>query len=584
MQRERVAEVLEEIGLLLQLCGENPFKTRAYDNAARLIRGLDRDLGQLVARHELTKIRGIGDTLAQKIATLVTTGRLPYLDALRASVPPGLLDWLKIPGLGAKKARAIHVSLGIATLDELEQAAQAGRLADLPGFGEKSEAKILAGIERLRGRAGRHLQPVVQAEAARLLDLLRGVPGVRAAEVGGSVRRRLETSKDIDIVACADDPAAAMDAFAAAAGVVEITGRGSTKCSVRLAAGPGADLRVVPLESFPFALLYFTGSKAHNIAVRGRAQRQGYRLNEYALVREDDGSAVPCADEAAIYRALGIGQWIPPELREDQGEIEAAAEGRLPALLEPADLQGILHVHTSWSDGSATIAAMAAEARSMGARYLAVCDHSKAAAYAGGLNAERVARQHEEIDALNRKLDGALRVLKGIEVDILHDGTLDFPDELLSRFEIVIAAVHSLFSLDAARQTARFLRALENPWVDVLAHLTGRLLLTRDAYAMDLNRVLDAAAERGVAVEINAHPTRLDLDWRSLRYGLKRGLKTCVCPDAHSVEGLHHVEHGVGVARKAWCGKGDVLNAWPLHELLGHLARRRAVAAGDRHA
>ena len=578
MEREVVAEVLEEIALLLELLGENPFKTRAYDNAARLIRGLDEDLDELVAGSGLTKIRGIGGALAEKITTLVTTGELPYLDDLHEKVPEGLLEWLKIAGLGAKKARAIHIALGISTLDELEAAGKAGKLRDLPGFGEKSEQKILRGIDRLRTRAGRFLRPVALAEARRLLALIESVPGLTRAEVGGSVRRCQETSKDIDLLVSASDSEAVMDAFAGAEGVIEITGRGPTKCSVRLAAGPSADLRVVPDESFPCALLYFTGNKAHNIAIRGRAQKLGYTLNEYALVREEDEQTIPCADEAEIYDRLGIPHWIPPELREDQGEIEAAEAGELPVLLEASDLQGALHVHTSWSDGSATVAEMAGEAQAMGLHYLGVCDHSKAAAYAGGLDADRVRLQQTEIDALNKKTENGFRILKGIEVDILHDGSLDFPDELLSGFDLVVAAVHSLFTLSREEQTERFLRALENPYVDMLAHVTGRQLLQRDGYRLDLSRVLDVAAERGVAVEVNAHPNRLDLDWQNLRYGLRRGMKTSINPDAHSTRGLHAMQYGVEVARRGWCGPDDVLNAWPLDQLLEHLRQRRREA------
>jgi len=398
---------------------------------------------------------------------------------------------------------------------------------------------------------------------------------VTRAEIGGSVRRKLETSKDIDVVATAADPETVIAAFAEADGVLEVTGRGSTKCSVRLAAGPSADLRVVPDESFACALMYFTGSKAHNIAIRGRAQRLGLKLNEYALVREEDDSVLESPDEAAIYAELGIAQCIPPELREDQGEIEAAIEGKLPDLLGPDDIRGLLHVHSSWSDGSSTIEELAREAQAMGLGYLALCDHSKAAAYAGGLDAERVRQQHAEIDEINTKLSGDLQVLKGIEVDILHDGALDFPDDVLASFDIVVAAVHSRFELSAEKQTERILRALENPYVDILAHVTGRLLLQRDGYPLDLTRVIDAAAERGVAIEVNAHPNRLDLDWRNLRYALKRGMKTCINPDAHSTQGLHHVSYGIDVARKAWCSGSDVLNAWPLEILLKHLKSRR---------
>lgn len=572
--RAAVADALEEIGLLLELLGENPFKTRAYGNAARLIRGLDRDLGDLVARRELGTIKGIGPALVDKISTLVTTGRLSYLEELRAKIPSGLLEWLRIPGLGPKKARAIHVTLGIDTLDALEAACAEGKVRTLEGFGEASERKILEGIASLRSRAGRHLQPVVRAEAERLERLLLAVPGVRRVEVAGSVRRQRETSKDIDLVAIADDPGAAMQAFVQARGVTEVTGHGPTKSSVRLESGPSADLRVVPEASFPFAWLYFTGSKAHNVAIRGRAQKLGMRLNEYALVRESDGTPIPCADEAAIYRAVGLA-WIPPELREDEGEIDRAERGDLPRLLERSDLRGVLHVHSNWSDGRASIREMAEAARARGWSYLGLCDHSRSAAYAGGLSIERVREQREEIDALNRGYDGAFRVLAGIEVDILPDGSLDYPDEVMGAFELVVGSIHSRFSLGEAEQTARLVRAIESGRVDIVGHPTGRLLLARDGYALNLFRVIDAAAAHGVAVEINAHPQRLDLDPPALRYGLARGMLTSVNPDAHDTDGLDDVAYGVGVARRAGCGPDAVLDAWPLERLSAWLRARR---------
>jgi len=575
VDRQRVAEALEEIGLLLELQGENPFKTRAYQNAARIVRGLDEDLASLVRTHSLRQVKGIGDALAEKIGILIRTGSLPYLDELRARTPPGLLEWLRIEGLGPKKARAIWLRLGISTLPELETACRDGRLREIEGFGAASERKILEGIERLRSRAGRFLQPVVLGAAERLLGVVRTVRGVRHAEVAGSVRRRTETSKDIDIVVAAGDAGPVMDAFASAPGVTEVTGRGPTKCSVRLAEGPAADLRVVEEASFPFALAYFTGSKAHNIALRGRAQRMGLKLNEYALAREEDRGNVLCGDEAAIYAALGL-DWIPPELREDQGEIEAAEAHRLPRLLEERDLRGILHCHSNWSDGSASIAEMAEAARAMGMAYLGLCDHSRSAAYAGGLSIERIRVQREEIEQLNRVYAGAFRILHGIEADILADGSLDYPDEILAGFDLVVGSVHSRFQLGAEEQTRRFLTALENPYLDILGHVTGRLLLARDGYPLDLYRVIDAAAEKGVAVEINAHPERLDPDWSAVRYGLARGMKTSINPDAHSPEGLRDVSYGVTVARKGWCTPAEVLNAWPLEELLDHLASRRA--------
>jgi len=579
--RRKVAETLEEIGLLLELKGENSFKARAYSNAARTLLHSKEDLAELVESGDLEKVKGIGKALSEKIATLVRTGSLPYLEQIRREVPPGLLQWLKIPGLGPKKARAIHEALGITTLGELEYACQENRLRDLEGFGETSQRKIRDGIERIRRHAGRFLQPVVRSEADRILRLVQGVKGVVRVEVCGSVRRRGETSKDIDAVVSATDPEPVMDAFAGDEGVLEVVGRGPTKCSVRRKAGPGADLRVVDDAEFPFAVMYFTGSKDHNVEIRGRAQRMGLKLNEYGLFRDPGGDRVTCADEAAIYEALGL-SWIPPELREASGEVEAAETGTIPELVRRKDLRGALHCHSDWSDGSASIAVMAEACRARGLEYLGLCDHSRAAAYAGGLDEDRVRAQHEEIDRVNAELGGAFRVLKGIEVDILPDGSLDFSDEVLSTFDLVVASVHSRFQLPEEEQTARIERALEHPCVDVLGHPTGRLLLSRDPYLLDLRRIVRVAAERRVAVEINAHPQRLDLDWRTVRYGLEIGLKTCINPDAHAPDGIDDLDFGVGIARKGWCTVGDVLNAWSLEELLDHIARRRrdAVARG----
>jgi DNA polymerase (family 10) len=538
------------------------------------VRALDADLSELIARGELGAQKGIGPALVDKITTLVKTGNLPYLEGLRQQVPAEMLSWLKIPGLGPKKARAIHVTLGIGTLAELTQAAKDGKLRDLPGFGTASEKKILAGIARVAENAGRFLRPVVLKEAERMVQRLTAVSGVGQVEVGGSVRRGAETSKDIDIVTTAKNAEAVMDAFVSDPGVVEVVGRGPTKCSVRLKAGPNADLRVVPPDSYPFALMYFTGSKAHNVSLRARAQARGMKLNEYALMRESDGHPIPCADEAAIYRKLGL-RFIPPELREDLGEIEAAEADTLPKLIERSDLKGVLHCHSNWSDGTDTIEAMALAAKALGMTYLGLCDHSRAAAYAGGMSIERVREQHEEIDALNAKLDGSFRVLKGIEVDILADGTLDYPDEVMQNFDLVVASVHSRFNLDRAEQTARMIRAVSNPYVDIVGHPTGRLLLTRDPYPLDLFALIDAAAERGVAVEINAHPQRLDLDPAGLRHGLAKGMKTSINPDSHETSGLTDIAYGVETARRGWCTRGDVLNALTLPQLLSWLRSRR---------
>ncbi len=574
MNRNEVAAALSEIGTLLELQGENPFKTRAYGNAARVIKSMDQDLAELVENRQVDSLKGIGKALAEKITLLVRDGRLPYLEELRTRVPTGLLEWLRIPGLGPKKVRAIHLALGISTLGELEYACQENRLRDLDGFGQASQDKILPGIDRLRKNAGRFLQPVVQAEAERLLALVRPVPGVIRATVAGSVRRKTETSKDIDIVVASADPEPVMDAFADSDQVEEITGRGPTKCSVVLKSGPSADLRVVGDTAYPFTVMYFTGSKEHNIAMRSRARAAGLKLNEYGLIPEDGGASLPCADEAAIYGSLDLA-YIEPELREDLGELAAASRGSLPELVSDSDICGVLHCHSTWSDGSASIADMAQACRERGYSYLGICDHSQAASYAGGLSPEQVLEQHKEIDRLNHDLGGSFTILKGIEVDILTDGALDYPDEFMARFDLVVASVHSRFNLSEEDQTSRILKALDNRYVDILGHPTGRLLLARDPYPVDLRAVVRAAAERHVAVEVNAHPSRLDLDWRELAIGLRNGLLTAINPDAHSPAGIDHVHHGVGIARKGWCTAEQVLNAWPLRRLQDWLKARR---------
>jgi DNA polymerase (family 10) len=564
MESREVAATLEEIGLLLELLGENPFKTRAYHNGARIIRGLEEDLAGLVQRKELTGIKGIGSALAEKITTLVREERLHYLEELRAKVPPGLLEWIRIPGLGAKKARAIHVALDISTLGELEYACIENRLRDLQGFGEASQKKILTGIELIRRNAGRFHQHLLHAEAERLLGEIRRADGVIRAEIGGSVRRRTETSMSIDIVVAANEGPALIDRVAALEGIEEIIERDDGGCRAKLATGPLLRLLIVPDGAFPFALWQSTGSEKHASALRAYAAEQGNDLDSSAQAEE----------EREIYESLEL-DWIPPELREGEGEIEAASRGELPLLIQNNDIRGLLHNHSRWSDGSASIEVMAEATRALGMEYLAICDHSRAAAYAGGLDEKSVRQQHEEIDELNGRLGDSFRVLKGIEVDILPDGSLDFEDNILATFDVVVASVHSGFNLGKERQTARILRALENPFVDILGHVTGRLLLARDGYALDLERVLEAAAERKVAVEINAHPHRLDLDWRHLRAALARGLKTCINPDAHSVDGLSHFTHGVAVARKGWCTREDAINAWPLGRLLDFVRERR---------
>ncbi len=572
MNAKDVARALSEIALLRELKGEGAFKVRAYTNAARTIESLEEDLDELVEQKKVAKLRGIGKSIAQKITELVTTGELPYLQELRDKTPGDLPQWVRIPSLGPKKIKAIHDNLGISTMDELAEACREGKLSPLDGFGAKTEEKILKGIEQVRRHSGRFLQSVVRPEADRLLALVQAQPQVIRAEVCGSVRRGCETSKDVDILASTTGKVAElMDAFTGDAQVVDVIARGPTKCSVQLHSGLNVDLRVVADDSYPFALQYFTGSKDHNVALRQRTQQLGYKLNEYALVQVDEEVEVPCADEAAIYEALGL-RWIPPEMREDSGELELAQEGELPRLVELSDLQGAVHCHTTYSDGANTVEQMARGAMAQGLSYIVISDHSRSAAYARGMSIEQIQQQQEEIERVNETLGDGFRVLKAIESDILPDGGLDYPDEVLATFDLVIAAVHSRFGLSEQEQTERMLRAVAHPEVDILAHPTGRLVLSRDPYPLKLRKVLDACIEHNVAVEVNAQPERLDLDWHGLRFGLGRGLKVVLAVDAHSVPQLELAMYGVRMARKGWCTVDDVLNCRSAQELLDHFA------------
>lgn len=552
------------------------FKTRAYQNGARVVMGLDEDLAVLVADKRLTGVKGIGQALADKITELVTTGRLEYYEKLKSEFPAGFQEMLKVPGLGPKKARLLMTDLGIASLDELDAAARAGRLADLPGFGEKTQSKILEGIEHVRKNAGRYLVNVAEAEAAALLGVIRNLDGVEQISLAGSLRRLGETIKDIDLVVATSTPAPIMTAFTTAPNVEAVTGHGEAKSSVRLKSGMAADLRCVSAGEFPFALLYFTGSKAHNVALRGRAQKRGLKLNEYALERTDDsGKRVACADEAAIYRALGL-EYIEPELREDTGEIEAAESGRLPGLIEPRDIKGLLHQHTNWSDGQDTLDDMIQAAIDRGLHYFGITDHSQTAGYARGLSPERVRQQHAAIDALQEKLGQQIRLFKGIESDILPDGRLDYDEETLAGFDYLVASVHSSFNLSEAEQTKRIIQAVSHPKVRILGHPTGRLLLTREPYPVNLPAVLAACAAHQVAVEINASPHRLDLDWRELRAAREAGCQFSINPDAHSTAGLDVVRFGIGVARKGWLTAADVINTLDRNGIEAFLDRRPA--------
>jgi DNA polymerase (family 10) len=564
MDKDQVAAILDEIGTILEIQGENPFRCQAYHKAARALEQLEESLPDVIAAGRLADIPGIGATLQEKITTLVHTGGLPFYEDLRKKTPAGLLEMVRLPSMGPKKVKALYEDLGIDDLDKLKAACLEGRVAALKGFGDKTQQKILEGIEFL-GKAGQRVRlDQALAVAQALLDGLRGCPGVNRLELCGSLRRRKETINDIDLLVSSDSPGPVMERFVKLPGVTQVVAQGETKSSVTLNTGAytgrphvlNADLRIVRDEQFPFALHYFTGSKEHNIAVRARAQAYGLKLNEYELAGPK--RRVPCKEEADLFRALDL-DYIPPELRENTGELEAAAEHRLPALIEPRDLRGTFHCHTTWSDGGASLEEMVEAARKLGLKYLGIADHSQSLTIARGLTPERVRKQQAKIDALGARLKG-IKIFKGTECDILADGSLDFDDDTLKTFEYVVASVHSHFNMPEPEMTARIVRAVSHPRVTMLGHSTGRLLLQRNGYKVDLEAVLQAAARHGTLIEINAQPSRLDLDWVHCKRAKALGVQLVINPDAHGTDELGFLGYGVDVARRGWLEKGDVLN------------------------
>lgn len=571
MDKRDVARTLEEIAVLLELTGVNPFKVRAYENAARAVDGLAEDLGALVSESRLTQIPGIGDSIASNIAELWYTGRMKYHDQLSASVPPGYLEMTRIPGLGPKKIRALGEALEITSVADLKQAAEAGRIRDLKGFGQQSEKKILSGIAILEKGSGRFLAGDVRPIAEELLEGLKRHPDVVGAEVGGSLRRRLETVKDVDLLVATKNPAEVTKAFLALVPDASLIGSGDTKTSVRFPSGLAVDLRLVLPKQFPFALHYFTGNVAHNVRVRSRALDRGFSLNEYELSGKRHA---PIGSESDLFKVLGL-SYIEPELREDLGEIEAAEKAALPELITIEDMRGILHCHTTYSDGKSTLAEMATAAEAWGASYLGISDHSEAARfYANGLTEEDLRRQEAEIDAWNKK-SKKLRIFKGAEVDILPDGSLDYSDKILARLDFVVASIHGNLGMDEAAMTARLVKALRNKHVSIFAHPTGRILLQREGYKFKAEEVYRVAGEEGVAIEINANPHRLDLDWRNIRAAKAHGVKFAVNPDAHHVSGYDDIRFGIGTARKGWLTKSDVINCLTAERALRLLQSRR---------
>jgi len=570
MTKNEIAEVLEEIGTLLELKGENPFKIRAYGSGARILESMEQEeIDQLVSADDLDSVKGIGAALAQKIGELHATGRLEFFEKLRDSIAPGLVEMLEVPGLGAKKIKAIHEKLGIDTMSELAAAAADGRIAGLAGFGEKSASKITEGIRNREAYSKRHLWWLAQEVGTPIVEGLRGLPAVDRAESAGSSRRGMETVGDLDFIVASAQPEPVMTWFCELPEVKEVTARGETKSSVRFASGLQADLRIVPLEQFAFALHHFTGSKDHNVAMRQRALEQGYSMSEWGLVpsegegtakeKAERGESLSATDEAEIFAHLGM-VLVPPALREGRGEIEAAAAGKLPKLIELTDLKGAFHNHTDASDGKATLAEMTAAAENLGWDYLGIADHSKASFQANGLNEERLLKQVAQIKELNASGRFSTHVFAGSEVDILTDGKLDFSDEIMAQLDYVVASVHNAFSQDEATMTARLIRTIEHEHVTMLGHATGRILLRREAYKVDLEKVIDAAIANHTIIELNASPWRLDLDWRWWRKAAERGLLCAINPDAHDPAGLEHVAAGVNAARKGWLEARHVLN------------------------
>ncbi len=572
MDNASIAAAFRELADLLELKGDNPFKVRAYRRAADRIEGLPEDAAALAAEGRLKTIEGIGEAVEKKTQELAATGRLGALEDLRREVPSGVREMLKIPGVGPRTAAAAFRSLGVASPEDLEQAARDGRLRSVPGLGPKSEENILRAIERLRrdGSSGAPLA-AVEALADSLLKVVTQVRGVSRAAAAGSLRRRRETCRDLDIVVAAEGADAVMDALGMFGEVSQALSRGEERATFVTRDGLNVDVWVVPAAEFVAALHHATGSKAHNVRLRGIARDRGLRINEHGVFRED-GDALPIAAEEDIYAALGL-QYVPPELREDAGEIEAAARGLLPSLVRVEDIRGDLHVHTDWSDGLSSIEAMAEAAKARGYEYLAICDHSRSLGIAGGLSEDEIAGQIEAVSEANKRLSG-ITLLSGAEVDIKKDGSLDYPDSILRRLDIVVASVHSAFTQSREAMTHRVTSAICNGNVDVIGHPSGRVIGARVGYEIDMGRAIEAAADHGVALEINAYPERLDLDSAWARKAMERGVALAINTDAHSSEQLGLMPYGVGVARRAWLEREHVVNAWPLPRLRRWLRAR----------
>lgn len=580
--KEDVIELLESIARLLELKGENVFKIRAYSNAVRALETFSGDFTALVSEGRLGEVGGVGSALAEKITEYATHGHLRYYDALRAEFPVTLFDLFELQGLGPKKIKVLWESLDVTTVEALEAACKDGRVAELKGFGVKTAANILTSIEARKQYAGAFRFGDVAAAAEILLEEIKDLEEVLQASLAGSYRRRKEVVHDLDFLVATRSPEAVSAFFVKHPLVETVLAHGATKSSVRLKTGIQADLRVVAPEQYPSALNYFTGSKEHNIALRSRALARGWTLNEYRLGPDEKAKRTPdpippIYTEADLYRALGL-DYIEPELREDRGEIAAAAEHRLPHLIQLENLRGTFHNHTTASDGRSTLEEMAEAALELGLQYLGISDHSVSSFQAHGLEASRLLEQVEKIRELNKEYAPDFRLFAGVECDIHKDGSLDYPDEVLSQLDYVVASVHASFTQPQAEMTARLIRAISNPFVTMLGHMTGRLLLSRDAYALDIPAIIDAAAETGTVIELNSNPRRMDMDWRWWPLAKEKGVRCAINPDAHHVSQLQFLWNGIGVARKGWLTAADVINTLPLGKIEGALNAKRRKA------
>ncbi len=573
--KKEIAQVFEQIAVLLELQAANPFRIRAYRNGARALLNTDEDLETLVKEKRLSDLEGIGEDLADKITTLYKTGRLPFYEKLKKSTPPGVLELLKVQGLGGKKIKVLAKKLKIRSIDDLKKACLDGKVAKLPRFGEKTQANILESLGHLETYQRRHLWWEAMEIAEPMMASLSKLKAVKQLEIGGSLRRKLETIGDLDFLVGSSNPSSVIHWFTTQPFVARVLAKGKTKASVKLKCGMQSDLRIVPPSQFEFALNYITGSKEHNIKLRDLALAKGLTLSEYGLESVNPRKKGPFAgrridSEEEIYKALGL-SFIPPELREDRGEFEAAKKGKLPKLVENKDIRGTFHNHTTASDGKNTLKEMIAAAENLGWEYIGISDHSKSSFQANGQTEEQVLKQLQEIRKINASKKYKTYIFAGVECDILPSGKLDFSNELLSKLDYVVVSVHSVLNQDEKTMTKRIIRAIENPYSTMVGHVTGRLLLRREGYSVNVAKVIDACIANGKIMELNANPQRLDMDWRYWHAASSRGLMCCINTDAHSVETLQFYRAGVNAARKGWLEKRHILNTRPLKDVQKYL-------------